>query len=78
MGVCVQILLDGVLSQKMTALVDENASDVKSFTAALHREVGDNLPDDWSVTESATKVQGATFKRSRRASHFHPSCRRRR
>ena len=78
MGVYVQSLLQRVLLQKMTALVDENASDVKSFTAALHREVGDNLPDDCSVTESATKVQGATFKRSRRASHFYLFCRRRR
>ena len=78
MVVCVQSLLERVLLQKMTALVDENASDVKSFTAALHREVGDNLPDDWSVRKHATKVQGATFKRSRRASHFYLFCRRRR
>ena len=52
-------------SHKMAELVDANATDVKTFTQALHHLVGDTLPDDWSLVQNMTRVTGTTPTRAR-------------
>ena len=60
-----QSLLEQVLSShKMAELVDANATDVKTFTQALHHLVGDTLPDDWSLVQNMTRVTGTTPTRA--------------